>query len=302
MVTALRYPESSIDVPAASSIVSGETLSEKLAPNINEALQDVPGVGALGSAGFALVPSIRGLARRRVLYLVDGARLESDRRTGPNASFVNPEDIERIEVLRSASSVFYGSDAIGGVIHLLTRVPRFDGGLHGRVQTGYATANGEKRIGLGLEGSAGTWAFFLSFQYADAGRYRIPGGTKVLQSQYTQGSFLAKAAHRTDAAGDRPEPARRPRYGHRQAEHERGGQADLVSQGEPEPLPAPLEGKERRERRGGPLPRFRQSQFPRDPDRHLRRFPDQGILRQDRQHRIRRPDRLFEKARAVVPP
>jgi len=199
VVTALRYPESSLDVPAASSIVSGETLSEKLAPNINEALQDVPGVGALGSAGFALVPSIRGLARRRVLYLIDGARLESDRRTGPNASFVNPEDIERIEVLRSASSVFYGSDAIGGVIHLLTRVPRFDGGLHGRVQTGYATANGEKRIGLGLEGSAGgTWAFSLSFQYADAGRYRIPGGTKVLQSQYTQGSFLAKAAHRTD--------------------------------------------------------------------------------------------------------
>jgi len=198
VVTALRYPESSIDVPAASSIISGETLSEKLAPNINEALQDVPGVGALGSAGFALVPSIRGLARRRVLYLVDGARLESDRRTGPNASFVNPEDIERIEVLRSASSVFYGSDAIGGVIHLLTRVPRFDGGLHGRVQTGYATANGEKRIGLGLEGSAGTWAFLLSFQYADAGRYRIPDGTKVLQSQYTQGSFLAKAAHRTD--------------------------------------------------------------------------------------------------------
>jgi outer membrane receptor for Fe3+-dicitrate len=86
VVTALRYPESSIKVPAASTVVSGDSLTEKRVPNINEGLQDVPGVGALGSAGFSLVPSVRGLARRRVLYLVDGARLESDRRTGPNAS------------------------------------------------------------------------------------------------------------------------------------------------------------------------------------------------------------------------
>jgi len=198
VVTALRYPESSIQVPAASTVISGETLADKLVPNINDGLQDVPGVGALGTAGFSLVPSVRGLARRRVLYLVDGARLESDRRTGPNASFVSPEDIERVEVLRSASSVFYGSDAIGGVIHLMTRMPRFDGGMHGRFQAGFGTTNGEKRIGLGLEGSSGPWAFLLSFQYADAGLYRAPGGTQVLQSQYTQGSLLAKAAYRTD--------------------------------------------------------------------------------------------------------
>jgi len=198
VVTALRYPESSIKVPAASTVISGEALSEKMAPNLTEALQDVPGVGALGSAGFSLVPSIRGLARRRVLYLIDGARLDSDRRTGPNGSFVSPEDIDRIEVLRSSSSVFYGSDAIGGVIHVMTRMPRFDGGIHGRLLTGYATVNGETGVGLSLEGSVKSWAFSLSFQSADADEYLTPGGTKVLQSQYTQGSLLAKIAHRTE--------------------------------------------------------------------------------------------------------
>lgn len=198
VVTALRYPELSVNVPAASTVVSSETLSEKMLPNITEALQDIPGVGALGSAGFSLVPSVRGLARRRVLFLVDGARLESDRRTGPNASFISPEDIDRIEVLRSSSSVFYGSDAIGGVIHVMTKSPWFDGGIHGRFLAGYATVNGEKGIGLALEGSVKSWAFSLSFQSADAGEYRAPGGTKVLQSQYTQGSVLAKVAHRTE--------------------------------------------------------------------------------------------------------
>jgi outer membrane receptor protein involved in Fe transport len=199
VVTASRYPELSVKVPAASTVVSAENLSEKMAPNIAEAMQDIPGLGALGSGGFSLVPSIRGLARRRVLYLIDGARLESDRRTGPSASFVSPEDIDRIEVLRSSSSVFYGSDAIGGVIQLITRKPRFDGGFHGRLLTGFGTVNGEAGVGLFLEGPvARSWAFSLSFQYADAGEYRIPGGTKVLQSQFTQGSILAKFAHRTE--------------------------------------------------------------------------------------------------------
>lgn len=199
VVTAMRYPEPAIQVPAASTVVPGTALAEEMAPNVNDGLQDVPGVGALGTAGFSLVPSVRGLARRRVLYLVDGARLESDRRTGPNASFVSPDDIDRVEVLRSASSVFYGSDAIGGVIQIMTRRPGFAPGIHGRLTAGYGSVNGENRVGLGLEGSTGTWAFSLSFHRDDAGLYRIPGGTKVLQSQFTQGGLLLKAAHRTDA-------------------------------------------------------------------------------------------------------
>jgi outer membrane receptor protein involved in Fe transport len=138
------------------------------------------------------------MARRRVLYLIDGARLESDRRTGPNASFVSPEDIERIEVLRSPSSVFYGSDAIGGVIHILTKQPRFDEALHGRLLTSYGSVNGETGIGLELEGSSRAWGFSLSFHAEDAGLYRMPGGEEVLQSQYTQGSLLGKIAHKTD--------------------------------------------------------------------------------------------------------
>lgn len=197
IVTALRYAEPSMNVPAASSVVMGEALAEKMAPNISEALQEVSGVASIGSGGFSLVPTIRGMARRRVLYLIDGARLESDRRTGPNASFLSPEDIERIEVLRSPSSVFYGSDAIGGVIHILTKSPRFDGAVHGRLLTSYSTVNGEKGIGLELGASSQAWGFSLSFHSEDAGEYRMPGGAKVLQSQYTQGSLLAKVAHRT---------------------------------------------------------------------------------------------------------
>jgi len=197
VVTALRYPEASESVPAAGTVIGNAALTEEMAPNITEGLASTPGVSALGSGGFSLVPSIRGLARRRVLYLVDNARLSSERRTGPNASFINPEDIDRIEVLRSPASVLYGSDAIGGVIHILTKGPDPEEGLKGRLLTRYGTVNDEKGAGLSLRGSKGSTGFYLSFQGLDAGNYSSPSG-KVLQSQYTQGSLLGKIVHRTD--------------------------------------------------------------------------------------------------------
>jgi hemoglobin/transferrin/lactoferrin receptor protein len=197
LVTASRYPEPSLKVPAAASVVESAALSETRAPNITEGLQNVPGVDAIGSGGFSLVPTVRGLARRRVLYLVDGARVESDRRTGPNASFVHPEMIGRIEVLRSASSVFYGSDAIGGVIHLMTRSPSLREGVHGRLRAGYGTVNREKGTGLEIDGATGATGFLVSFQGVDAEDYSSPLG-RALQSSFTQGNLMAKAAHRTD--------------------------------------------------------------------------------------------------------
>lgn len=197
-VTALRYPEPSVKIPAAQTIVPTELLEERLAPNITEALAFTPGVTPLGSGGFSLVPSIRGLARRRILVLVDNARIMSDRRTGPSASFVNPEDLDRIEVLRSPSSMFYGSDAIGGVVNLFTKNPPSEDGISGRLHAGYGTNNAEKAYGLSLAGRKGAWGFYLSYQGLDADNYRSPQA-EVLQSQYSQSGLLGKVVYDTGA-------------------------------------------------------------------------------------------------------
>lgn len=197
VVTAMRYPEPSAKVPAASTVVTAERLKEKMAPNIAEGLKDLPGVSELGSGGFSLVPSIRGLARRRVLLMIDNARLSSDRRTGPSASFISPEDIERIEVLRSPSSVFYGSDAMGGVVHILTRKPKVNQGIRGRINSKYGTVNEEKGLGFSLSGGKSNFGYAFSLQGIDANNYRSPSG-EVLQSQFTQSSFLGKISYQTE--------------------------------------------------------------------------------------------------------
>jgi hypothetical protein len=152
VVTALRYPESSATVPAAETVVTEENLEEKITPNIAQVLLDLPGVSNIGAGGFSLVPNIRGLARRRVLILIDNARVTSDRRTGPSASFVSPKDIRTIEVLRSPSSVFYGSDAIGGVVHIMTKEAPLSDTIGGTLSAKFGTINQEKGLGFSLEG------------------------------------------------------------------------------------------------------------------------------------------------------
>lgn len=196
VVTALRYPESSTSIPAAETVVSKDNLEEKMAPNITEGISNLPGVSALGSGGFSVVPNIRGLSRRRVLILVDNARITSDRRTGPSASFVNPADIEKIEVLRSPSSVFYGSDAIGGVIHIFTKKSVSQEGIGGRINLKYGTINQEKSLGFSLQGARGKTGYLMSFQGIDAESYSSPL-EEVPQSQFTTASLFGKISHQS---------------------------------------------------------------------------------------------------------
>jgi len=197
VVTATRYPEPSAQVPAAGTVLTAEALREKIAPNVAAGLKDLPGVSDLGSGGFSLVPSIRGLARRRVLLMIDNARLSSDRRTGPSASFISPEDVERIEVLRSPSSVFYGSDAMGGVVHILTREADIKEGIRGRINTKYGTVNQEKGLGFSLSGGKSDFGYAFSVQGIEGGNYMSPL-REILQSQFTQGSVLGKISYQTE--------------------------------------------------------------------------------------------------------
>jgi outer membrane receptor protein involved in Fe transport len=196
VVTALRYPESSSTVPAAETVVTEESLEEKITPNIAQGLLDLPGVSNIGAGGFSLVPNIRGLARCRVLILIDNARVTSDRRTGPSASFVSPKDIKTIEVLRSPSSVFYGSDAIGGVVHIMMKEAPLSDTIGGTFSAKYGTINQEKGLGFSLAGKNKNTGFFLSLQGTSAKNYWSPE-EEILMSKFTQGSLFGKISHQT---------------------------------------------------------------------------------------------------------
>ena len=111
------------DTPAAAPVVVGADEIEQRKPaHIAEAIATVPGV-ALRGEGPPAVPVVRGLAGGRTLLIVDDARVVSERRAGPSATFVDPFILASIEISRGPGSVAYGSDAIGGIVHMRTREP-----------------------------------------------------------------------------------------------------------------------------------------------------------------------------------
>ena len=189
-VTATNKAKEELSVPVAESSVSELELQSKMPENLIEGLSETPGVHFIGSGGFAITPSIRGLARHRVLMMVDGARVTSDRRAGTSASFALPELTQRVEVIRSASSVLYGSDAIGGVINVLSRnssEPKAQG--KNSLNLSWDSVNKRMNTGLSLNQHFGKWNTMAAFQYLNAKDYKAPDVT-VLHSAYKYYSGL----------------------------------------------------------------------------------------------------------------
>lgn len=109
--------------PAAAPVVVGvEELEQRKPAHVVEAVAVTPGVTVRGE-GPAAVPVVRGLAGGRTLLIIDDARIVAERRAGPSATFVDPLSLGSIEISRGPGSVAYGSDALGGVIHLRPRDP-----------------------------------------------------------------------------------------------------------------------------------------------------------------------------------
>lgn len=191
VVTATRFAEPITSVPAASTVIAATNIEEQLPAQVTEVIQNTAGVSTLGTGGFSIVPSIRGLARRRVLLLIDNARLSSDRRTGPNASFLNPEDLQKVEILRSPSSVYYGSDAIGGVINYLTYVPQPEEPLRVRGYLKYGTVNNEREVNLSFSGAGQNYGYYFSVRHDQADNYQSPA-SEIPCSYFGQSSFFGK--------------------------------------------------------------------------------------------------------------
>jgi len=125
VVTATRSGRPLKNVPIHTQVVYGADLQKTDAISLSDALiSNFPGIDSknlsAGSGGSSL--QMNGFGNQYILILVDGERLNpGDTKENVDLSRINTERIERIEIVRGASSALYGSDAIGGVINIITK-------------------------------------------------------------------------------------------------------------------------------------------------------------------------------------
>ncbi|MGB6853754.1 MAG: TonB-dependent receptor, partial [Thermoanaerobaculia bacterium] len=181
-VTATGRKESAFAISTPVSVVTSEQIEQRLPDNPVDLIRDQPGVDVNGVGPNQMRPIIRGQRGLRVLFMENGLRMNNARRQsdfGEIPGLIDLDSVATVEVVRGPSSVLYGTDAIGGVLNLVSKTPAYGDGsrLGGSVGLRYATAAEMGRGNVNLDGRQGKFSFNLGLTYRDASAYDAPSGT-----------------------------------------------------------------------------------------------------------------------------
>ncbi len=155
--------------------ISQSNQIKKIAPQTSaDLLANLPGIKVQKSQAGGGSPVLRGMEANRVLLVVDGVRMNNAiYRSGhlQNSITVSPTTLERTEVIFGPSSVTYGSDALGGVIHYYTKTPKIseEAASYVNFLSRYSSINNEFTNQGGIEFSFKKWASYTSFSYSKFG-------------------------------------------------------------------------------------------------------------------------------------
>jgi len=184
-------------LPDAVSVVDRAQLDRDQPSTIGDVLETLPNVGLGGGprpSGQQI--TIRGIDDTRILYLIDGVRQNFSRSHSARV-FIEPELLERLDVLRGPASALWGSGALGGVIALQTRdatdLLRPGQAVGGLVKTGYQDVNEEWLGSAALYGATeGGFDYLFNLAYRDAGDVALGDGSDLDHSAYERFSGLGK--------------------------------------------------------------------------------------------------------------
>jgi outer membrane receptor protein involved in Fe transport len=200
-VTAGRHAESQYLVPQPVTVVTREEI-ERLGPQvIPQALAYEPGAFFQQSGPGQGSVIVRGLKGSEVLHLVDGMRLNNAFfRNSPSqyVALVDPQNVQQLELVRGPNATIYGSDAMGGVMQILTPDYLFAGGwdFSGRVQARYGSADLERSGRVSLATGNALVSFGGGFSFSDYGKRKL--ATAGQSPDGAGGYTLAERVNDTD--------------------------------------------------------------------------------------------------------
>lgn len=148
VVSATRTAQSADESLASVTVITRQDIEQRQPRDLPDLLRSEAGVAISRNGGYGQNTSVflRGSEGRHVLVLIDGVRAASATTGEFSWQNINPQQVERIEIVRGPRASLYGSDAIGGVIHIFTR--RSDS--YARVAAGsYGTQQADAGIGGG---------------------------------------------------------------------------------------------------------------------------------------------------------
>ncbi len=184
VVTASKSEEKVSQVPARITVISKEDIEKNPISNLSDVLQQDASIYIKQSGGMGQITdlSLRGGTTGSTLLLKNGARLNTQNSFGPVLpELIDLTDVDQIEILKGPASVQYGSDAISGVINLISKTPTKSG------------------VNLtGIYGENNTYKSILNADYVDASGFYTQVGGQRLESD---GTRIFNTQSKNDKAG-----------------------------------------------------------------------------------------------------
>jgi len=179
-VTATRQPLASQLSPLPTAALAGEELRRAQSVSLAHVVAALPGVNAITTGLQIGKPVIRGFSGPRVLVLENGSRLEDYSWSDEDGPSVETAFVRRVEVIRGPASVLYGSDALGGVVNVISAALPDAAGGPGFLRTGFtlsaASNNIELAPGAQVEGARGNMGWRVAAIGRHAGNLHTPAG------------------------------------------------------------------------------------------------------------------------------
>ncbi|NGP76044.1 TonB-dependent receptor [Balneolaceae bacterium YR4-1] len=201
-VTGTPYASDPLTTPADVDVLSGDAKFSKQQTSLGSSLDDLAGVSSISTGSQMGKPVIRGLSGSQVRVLDDGVAMDYQQygvRHGPN---VDPFTSERIEVVRGAASVQYGSDALGGAVNVISNsIPDAldrEAFITGQLLSDYSTNNRELAGGIHLEGANAGWGYTGTLIRRSAGNMTAPDIPTFTETNNTEAPKFSGELDHTD--------------------------------------------------------------------------------------------------------
>lgn len=163
------------------------------------ALDRLDGVGLVRRANFGFDAAIRGTQPSQVGVVIEGMKIfhACVDRMDPITSYVETENLERLEITRGGFDLTQGA-AAGGIVNLITQKPNYDAALSGSSQTGIESASGHRFSRSVINVAHGDLAARGSFSYRRAGNLRVGGGSRIDNTKFAKYNYKLDVTRRAD--------------------------------------------------------------------------------------------------------
>ncbi|MEO6719795.1 MAG: TonB-dependent receptor [Ferruginibacter sp.] len=189
IVTGVSGATQSKKVPFQVSVLRKQDLEQSASSNIIEALTRKPGVSSMSTGPAISKPVIRGLGYNRVLTINDGVRQEGQQWGDEHGIEVDESSVNKIEVLKGPASLIYGSDAMAGVINIITNVPVENNTIKANIFSNYQTNNNSRTLNANVAGNIKGINWNLYGSKVAAADYRNKYDGRVFNSKFNQQNF-----------------------------------------------------------------------------------------------------------------